>query len=611
MGSDRKLIIATVIVAVLLVAVSFFQLGIFGVKSLSVTILDREQYISFATLDTGQEWGVVEDGTGMNTIRLESIRDHYGEDAVDKCKSVARERQFSLIGMNGGNSGGDSIAFQVFSLETEQYIPCNLIVNGNTIPSDGNDHVPITETGTYTIQVTADGYAPTEQETLTFTSIGRVNIYCYMKEIPQPNEYTLTTSVSPEGAGVVWVTPEQDTYEAGTEVTVYATANEGWVFDHWQISIAAVPPPDAYTTVVMNENKTVTAYFVRQVTPQYTLYLNSADNPIPEGIHIYVDPPGYTYSSYSSHAEISYDENTVVNFDITADAGYQFTYWSDGDTNHYDSTFSITMDSDKVVTVYGERITQDFVLRTNVIPGGSGMIAPAGGTYTEGTEVTLTATPYSGYIFNCWGGDIGAGNQNPVTITMNSDMTVNAYFTAIPSQYTLTTNVVGSGTVSPSGGTYDEGTTLVLTATPSSGWTFDHWGGDASGSSPSVTITMSGDKSVTAYFVEIQPDQFTLTLASDPPEGGTITATPSGGTYDAGTTVTLTAVPNNGYAFKGWTGTGITDTTSLTTTVTINSDMTVTAHFEKTTAHMWWLLPLIVIIVISGAGAAYYIKKKH
>jgi len=180
-----------------------------------------------------------------------------------------------------------------------------------------------------------------------------------------------------------------------------------------------------------------------------------------------------------------------------------------------------------------------------------------------------------------------------------------------PSQYTLTTNVVGSGAISPFGGTYDAGTTVTLTATPSTGWAFDHWGGDATGSSPSVTITMSGDKTVTAYFVEVQPDQFTLTLASNPPEGGTITATPSGGTYDAGTTVTLTAVPNNGYAFKGWTGTGITDTTSLTTTVTINSDMTVTAHFEKTTAHMWWLLPLIVIIVISGAGAAYYIKKKH
>jgi len=73
-----------------------------------------------------------------------------------------------------------------------------------------------------------------------------------------------------------------------------------------------------------------------------------------------------------------------------------------------------------------------------------------------------------------------------------------------------------------------------------------------------VTLTMDSDKSITAHFVEIPPNQFTLTLASDPPEGGTIIATPSGGTYDAGTIVTLTAVPNNGYSFKEWTGTGIT-----------------------------------------------------
>jgi len=183
-------------------------------------------------------------------------------------------------------------------------------------------------------------------------------------------------------------------------------------------------------------------------------------------------------------------------------------------------------------------------------------------------------------------------------------------------QHYLSVRIIPSGGgnvyLNPSGGVYNNGTSVAITAIPYEGWTFDHWEGDITGSSSSVTITMDSDKSITAYFVEIQPDQFTLTLASDPPEGGTITATPSGGTYDAGTVVTLTAIPNNGYAFKGWTGTSITDKSSLTTTVTINSDMTVTAHFEKTGAHLpwWWLFPMILILLIAGIGMMVYNERR-
>jgi hypothetical protein len=69
--------------------------------------------------------------------------------------------------------------------------------------------------------------------------------------------------------------------------------------------------------------------------------------------------------------------------------------------------------------------------------------------------------------------------------------------------YSLTTSVspAGSGSVSPSSGTYVSGTNVTLTATAASGWKFDHWDGDASGSSNPVTVTMNSNKSVTAYFV--------------------------------------------------------------------------------------------------------------
>jgi PKD repeat protein len=73
-----------------------------------------------------------------------------------------------------------------------------------------------------------------------------------------------------------------------------------------------------------------------------------------------------------------------------------------------------------------------------------------------------------------------------------------------PAQYTLTTNTVGQGSIAlnPTGGTYNDGTVVTLTANPASGWQFDGWSGALSGSTNPDTITMNSDKSVTATFTE-------------------------------------------------------------------------------------------------------------
>ncbi len=72
-----------------------------------------------------------------------------------------------------------------------------------------------------------------------------------------------------------------------------------------------------------------------------------------------------------------------------------------------------------------------------------------------------------------------------------------------PVMYNLSTSINGQGSVSPSSGSYNNGSSVTLTASPSSGWTFSHWSGDASGSSNPVTITINSNKSVTANFNQI------------------------------------------------------------------------------------------------------------
>ena len=64
----------------------------------------------------------------------------------------------------------------------------------------------------------------------------------------------------------------------------------------------------------------------------------------------------------------------------------------------------------------------------------------------------------------------------------------------------LTSSTNGSITLNPSGGLYTQGTEVTVSATPNSGYRFDSWDGDLTGTSSSMTITMDGNKSVTANF---------------------------------------------------------------------------------------------------------------
>ena len=148
--------------------------------------------------------------------------------------------------------------------------------------------------------------------------------------------------------------------------------------------------------------------------------------------------------------------------------------------------------------------TQDeYTLTVNIVGSGSVSKDPDQATYTYGDVVQLTATADPGWTFDSWSGDL-SGSTNPDTITMDSDKTVTAAFTQ--DQYTLTVNITGNGSVTkdPDQATYTYGTVVQLTATADPGWTFDSWSGDLTGSTNPDTITMTGNKSVTATFTQAQ-----------------------------------------------------------------------------------------------------------
>jgi len=207
----------------------------------------------------------------------------------------------------------------------------------------------------------------------------------------------------------------------------------------------------------------------------------------------------------------SYTPDTNATIEAHPDQGYEFDYWS-GDISGSSNPAIVLMNSDKTVTAHftysggdggGDEI---YILTTSVVPIGSGSVHPSLGTYSDGQEVTLTATPYSGYVFEYWGGDAYGASQT-LTITMDGDMSVVANFkkSSTP-MYTLSSAVSpnASGSISPAFGSFEEGESVTLTATPSDGFSFDHWSGDASGTPQTVTLVMNRDKAAIANFVPIE-----------------------------------------------------------------------------------------------------------
>ena len=244
-----------------------------------------------------------------------------------------------------------------------------------------------------------------------------------------------------------------------------------------------------------------------------------------------------------------------------------------------------------------ELIVPTYTLSVSITGQGTVTKDPDEASYTYGENVELTANPSLGWSFSQWSGDL-SGSSNPATIAMTGNKTVTATFTQNVYTLTITVNpAAGGSVVADPGPPYHYGDVVTLTASASPGYTFDHWSGDASGSSTVTTVTMDGDKSVTAHFTQ---KQYTLTITID--GQGTVIKDPNQTTYTYNTVVELTAVAGTGWIFHSWS----VDLTGNENpkTITMTSDKTVIAHFiptgEDTTPPLVKIIKPINAIYISN-----------
>ena len=357
------------------------------------------------------------------------------------------------------------------------------------------------------------------------------------------NTYSLSVNAT---NGTVSKNPDQSTYGHGTTVELTATPNTGYNFVNWSGDASGSANP---LTITMDGNKNITANFDINTYTLTTSATNGTINRNPD--------------------QASYAYGTSVQLTAVPNTGYHFVSWS-GHAGGSENPLTITMDGDKNITA--NFAINTYTLTTNAT-NGTVSKNPNQTTYNHGTTVQLTATPNSGYRFANWSGDV-SGSANPITVTMDNNKNVTANFVA--NTYTLTVNATnGTVTKLPNQTSYEYGTAVQLTATPNTGYHFVSWSGDASGSSNPITITIDGNKNITANFAI---NQYILTITA---LNGTVSKSPNQLTYNHGTTVRLTAMPNTGYHFIGWSGD--VSSTSNPVSITMNSDKNIYANFEINT----------------------------
>jgi len=148
------------------------------------------------------------------------------------------------------------------------------------------------------------------------------------------------------------------------------------------------------------------------------------------------------------------------------------------------------------------------------------------GAYSEGSTASFSVSPttISGdsgtrYVFTGWTSDSPGGytgSDNPAIVVMSDDITHNAEW---KTQYYLSVETEDGGSVSPPSGWYDEESLVTITVTPESGYRFNGWSGDGTGSYTGAqsnhTITMNSPITQTTTFERAQITTFFDDFSSD------------------------------------------------------------------------------------------------
>jgi len=302
---------------------------------------------------------------------------------------------------------------------------------------------------------------------------------------------SLTLNVDPAGKGTINAVPNGP-YRFEDTVSLTAVPIAGYTFSSWSQGLSGSINPSSITLL---GDTAVTANFVQREYP----------------LTITISPAG-SGTVTKNPSQATYHLDDLVQLTATPAQGWTFAGWTQ-DVTGTSPTATVTIDETPQVTATFTQLTYSLTVTSNPLSGGS-VSRSNPGPYTYGNIVTLTPTPATGYTFTGWSGNL-IGSTSPAQITITGNMIITANFEPIDVYLTLNVNPSGAGAITPNPlGPYHYGQVVQLTAVPNAGYLFTAWSQDLIGSTNPTTITLNGNKAVTATFT-LNPTQTLLSVNFD------------------------------------------------------------------------------------------------
>ncbi|MCF7789333.1 MAG: putative Ig domain-containing protein [Prosthecobacter sp.] len=373
--------------------------------------------------------------------------------------------------------------------------------------------------------------------------------------VPDVMQWSVTTSASSAAGGT---TTGDGLVNDGASTTVTATANAGYGFTNWTEGAAIVSTSASYTFNATADRVLVANF---SALPSYTVGTSAA--PLAGG------------TTSGDGGFISGSSATVV---ATANAGYFFVNWTENGTQvstNASYTFNVTANRTLAAnfSVIGSTLR---TITTAVSPVNSGTTT-GGGSYADGTSITVVATAAPGYKFSKWKqGGSNVSSAASYTFTVTADTALVATFT--PVYYiTATSNPPAGGTTEADSLSYNSGDGGNLTAFPTAGWQLVNWTENGNIVGTATTFSFSNAQANHAYVANFAlTGGVNISASAAPAAGGT---TSGGGSYMIGDSVTVDAAPNAGYAFVNWTSGGNIVSTSGSYSFTASTNRVLVANF--------------------------------
>lgn len=268
------------------------------------------------------------------------------------------------------------------------------------------------------------------------------------------------------------------------------------------------------------------------------------------------------------------DFNVPVTYEGSPLAGYTFV------GNPYTNNLNIgdvKLNGTPLTTYYRISDSGGLVAYTAADPihPGEGFLvmASAGGT------LTFAPTQGRNHMLNMRETMGDGGPTRGFRIPNHGDLTnINAYSSEVAYTITATANPAEGGTVTGAG-TFDQDATCTLVATANEGYSFVNWteNGNQVSIEAQYSFTVNSDRTLQANFVSDQANIYVITAMANPTNGGTVTGA---GSYEEGSSCTLTAAANAGYTFVNWMKNGAVVSSNATYTFTVMEAATYIANFE-------------------------------